>query len=72
METCKLCLEKEATQTGSHIVSAFYIKPVIGLRDKEKSFLITKNPFQDYKENKKAEPIKEDEILCPGCEKRFS
>jgi hypothetical protein len=72
MEICKLCLEKEATQTGSHIVSAFYIKPVIGSRDKEKGYLITKNPFQDYKENTKAEPIKEDKILCPDCEKRFS
>ena len=72
MPICKLCLTNEATQTGSHIVSAFYIKPVIGQRGKEVSHAITSNPSQDYTEDEKDKFVKEDFFLCPDCEKRLS
>ncbi|RNL90098.1 hypothetical protein ED312_06645 [Sinomicrobium pectinilyticum] len=72
MKICKLCKEKEANQTGSHLTSCFIVASQIGKRDEEKGYDLTADPNQDYSQNKKAESIKEDYILCLGCEKRLS
>ena len=72
MLLCKLCLTNEATQTGSHIVSAFYIKPVVGGRGKEVSHAVTSDPSQDYTKDEGDSFVKEDFILCTDCEKRLS
>ncbi len=69
---CRLCHNSEANQTGSHLLSAFLVKSMIGERDNETGFLITKKPELDYRQNKMATPIKEDNILCRGCEQRLS
>ncbi|MDH6310293.1 hypothetical protein M2451_003117 [Dysgonomonas sp. PFB1-18] len=68
---CKLCNEKEADQTGSHITSAFLLASQIGKRGEENGYLITTNPEQDYSKNQGDTGIKEDFILCRGCEKRL-
>ena len=70
-EKCKLCLINDADQTGSHIVSAFYVKPVIGGRNSEEGYILTDRPLQDYTKDEGATPLKEDFILCRGCEQRF-
>jgi|GEM_PF-2548648 len=68
---CNLCNIKEADQTGSHITSAFLLASQIGKRGEEKGYLITTNPEQDYSKNQGDAGIKEDFILCRGCEKRL-
>lgn len=68
---CKLCKIKEANQTGSHITSAFLLTTQIGKRGKEKAHLITSNPNQDYSQNEGDTGIKEDNLFCRDCEKRF-
>ena len=62
---------KEADQTGSHITSAFLLESQIGKRGEEEGYLITTNPEQDYSQNHGDTGIKEDFILCRGCEKRL-
>jgi len=68
---CKICRNKEATQSGSHITSAFLLTSQIGKRGEERGYLISTNPDQDYTENKGDEGIKEDYLFCPDCEKRL-
>lgn len=68
---CRLCKNKDADQTGSHITSAFLLTSQIGKRGEERGFLITTNPEQDYSENKGDQGIKEDYIFCRDCEKRL-
>lgn len=68
---CTLCKNKNADQTGSHITSAFLIASQIGKRGNEKSFLITTNPEDDYKQNHGDTLVKEDYIFCRDCEKRL-
>lgn len=68
---CNLCKKKEAHQTGSHITSAFLLTSQIGKRDKERGFLITPNPDQDYSKNQGDVGIKEDFLFCRSCEKRL-
>lgn len=68
---CNLCDIKEADQTGSHITSAFLLASQIGKRGEENGYLITTNPEQDYSKNQGDAGIKEDFILCRGCEKRL-
>lgn len=70
--SCKLCLKKEADQTGSHLISCFIVSSQIGERDNEKGFIITSDPEQDYSENLGSEGIKEDFIFCTACEKRLA
>ena len=72
MADCQLCKKNEANQTGSHLTSCFIVASQIGKRDEEKGYNLTADPNQDYSENKKADDIKEDYILCSGCEKRLS
>lgn len=72
MGNCKLCLKKEANQSGSHITSAFLLSSQIGKRELEKGFTISTDPNHKYMANIGAEDIKEDFILCSDCEKRFS
>jgi hypothetical protein len=72
MPNCKLCQKAEATQTGSHITSSFFVKSQIGSRGNEVAFILTTDPNQDYTENVGAAPILEDNILCIGCERRIS
>lgn len=68
---CKLCRNKDADQTGSHITSAFLLSSQIGKRGEERGFLITTNPEQDYSQNQSDKGIKEDNIFCRDCEKRL-
>lgn len=68
---CKLCNDKEADQTGSHITSAFLLASQIGKRGEERGFLITTNPDQDYSQNQGDTGIKEDFLFCRDCEKRL-
>ncbi|MGY3795826.1 hypothetical protein [Aquimarina sp. 433] len=72
MADCQLCKKNEANQTGSHLTSCFIVASQIGKRDEEKGHNLTADPNQDYSENRKADDIKEDYILCSGCEKRLS
>lgn len=72
MPTCKLCLKNEANQTGSHITSCFMVESQIGKRGQEQGFIIEPDSTQDYSKNVEADEIKEDYILCLGCEKRLS
>lgn len=69
---CKLCKNNEANQTGSHLFSAFFVESMLGKRDEETGHLITGSPDLDYRKDVGAEPIKEDYILCRGCEQRLS
>ncbi len=69
---CLLCERKEANQTGSHLTSCFIVASQFGKRGEEKTYEITADPNQDYFENKEASGIKEDYILCAGCEQRLS
>jgi len=69
---CKICKEKKADQTGSHLLSAFFVESMIGKRDDESSFLLTDKPNLEHRIDRKAEPIKEDFIFCRGCEQRLS
>lgn len=71
-QKCKLCQNRDANQTGSHLTSCFIVSSLIGTRDNEEGFMITNEPNQDYSENIGAEGIKEDYILCIGCERRLS
>lgn len=70
--TCKICKESKADQTGSHLLSAFFIESMIGKRDDESSFLLTDKPNFEHRIDRKADPIKEDYIFCRGCEQRLS
>jgi len=72
MNKCKLCLIREANQTGSHIVSAFFVASQIGKRGKEEGYMMTTDPSQNYSENTGATHIKQDNIFCSQCEKRLS
>jgi hypothetical protein len=72
MQLCKLCNSNEANQTGSHLMSAFMVKTMIGERDQEVGHLLSKDSIHGYRENVGAKPIKQDYILCLGCEKRLS
>ena len=69
---CRLCKISKANQTGSHITSCFIVASVIGKRDEEKGFHFNSDPQNDYSDNRKANELKEDYILCLGCEKRLS
>ena len=69
---CLLCEKNEANQTGSHLTSCFIVASQFGKRGEEKAYEITADPNQDYSENKEATGIKEDFMLCAGCEKRLS
>lgn len=68
---CKICKNREADQTGSHITSAFLLASQIGKRGEERGFLITTNPDQDYSQNQGDGGIKEDFLFCRACEKRL-
>lgn len=68
---CKLCKVKNAVQTGSHITSAFLLSSQIGKRGKERGFLITPDPKQDYGQNQGDSVIKEAFLFCHDCEKRL-
>ena len=59
-------------QTGSHLLSAFMVESMIGERGHEVGYQITASADLDYRKNVGAEPIKQDYILCRGCEQRLS
>jgi hypothetical protein len=69
---CKMCLSSPANQTGSHLLSAFMVESMIGPRDHEIGYQITASADLDYRKNVGARPIKQDYILCRGCEQRLS
>ena len=69
---CKLCNQNEANQTGSHLLSAFFVKSMLGKRGEEIGHLITGSSDFDYRKNVGAESIIENYILCQGCERRLS
>jgi hypothetical protein len=80
MNLCKLCKEREANQTGSHIIPNFMLVPIIGKRYKEESIKIStnlskkeeiyygrdnlKNTDTEIKEHH----FTEDYIFCTKCE----
>jgi hypothetical protein len=72
MTHCKLCKSTEANQTGSHLLSAFMVTTMIGERNREVGHLLSKGSVLGYRENAGAKPIKQDYILCRGCEQRLS
>ena len=71
MKLCQLCKEKEANQTGSHLLSCFMVTSMLGERGEENEFLIS-SVGGDYRKNRKGEEIKEDNIFCHGCEQRLA
>lgn len=68
---CILCLNNDADQTGSHITSCFFVTSMLGDRDYESGYIISTEDL-DYGRDRKADEIKEDNILCKGCEARLS
>lgn len=72
MPLCAICLQREADQTGSHMLSAFIIESTVGERGKEKAYLIDDEPNFDYRNNTGATPVVEDYLFCRGCEQRMS
>jgi len=72
MPSCKLCLTAEATQTGSHLLSAFMVESMVGKRGQEKGYLINAKANFDYRNDTGAKSIIEDYILCRGCEQRMA
>lgn len=84
MNLCKLCKEREANQTGSHIIPNFMLVPMIGKRYREESIKIStdlskkeeiyygrenlKNTDTEMKEHH----FTEDYIFCTVCEKFLS
>ncbi len=68
---CILCKVNEADQTGSHITSCFFVASMLGDRDYEKGYIISTEDLE-YTRNRAADEIKEDNILCKGCESRLS
>ncbi len=69
---CYLCKKREATQTGSHITSCFFVSSQIGERGEEEAYRISDEPSQDYTVNQGAGIVVSDHILCTICEKRLS
>jgi len=72
MPTCAICLIAEATQTGSHLLSAFMVESTVGKRGSEKGYIIDDEPNFDYRINTGAAPIIEDYMFCRGCEQRMA
>lgn len=72
MPNCSICLKREATQTGSHLLSAFMIESVVGKRGHEKGFLLDDAPDFDYRSNTGAIPVVENYLFCIGCEQRMA
>ena len=72
MAKCAICLTAEATQTGSHLLSAFMVESTIGKRGNEKGYILDDEPNFDYRINTGAAPIVEDYLFCRGCEQRMS
>jgi hypothetical protein len=72
MPQCAICLQREATQTGSHLLSAFMIESVVGKRGHEKGYLLDDEPDFDYRRNTGAAPVLEDYMFCTGCEQRMA
>lgn len=70
--SCQLCKNAEANQTGSHLFSAFLVESMLGKRNNEVGYFISASPDLDYRKDVGADPIKEDYILCRGCEQRLS
>lgn len=71
-QICKICQKAQATQTGSHMLSAFTMDGMLGIAGAEKGFLLSSNPASNYKLNVGASPIKMDFQFCRGCEQRLS
>lgn len=69
---CNLCLTSEATQTGSHLLSAFMIESLAGKRGEERTYQITGEADFDYTRNVGDTSIVTDYILCRGCEQRLA
>lgn len=72
MPLCSICLVTEATQTGSHLLSAFMVESTIGKRGKEEGYIINTEPNFEYRNNIGAAPIVEDYLFCRGCEQRMA
>ena len=70
--SCQLCKSAEANQTGSHLFSAFLVESMLGKRNNEVGYFISASADLDYRKDVGADPIKEDYILCRGCEQRLS
>lgn len=68
---CHLCLSTPATQTGSHLLSAFMVESLAGKRGEERTYQISGGADFDYTQNVGASSIVSDNILCIGCEKRL-
>ncbi|MEQ6120555.1 hypothetical protein [Reichenbachiella sp. MALMAid0571] len=65
-DICLLCLNENATQRNSHIVSKFISKGILGAKGSRKGFILdTENPERPKPDQDTA---KEDFILCPSCE----
>src|SRR5258706_6441589 len=72
MPPCQLCRRAEAIQTGSHLLSAFMVTSMVGERDQETGYFLSTQSPTGHSNNVGADPIKEDFILCRGCEQRLS
>lgn len=71
MPLCKICLTREANQTGSHMLSSFLIERAVGKRGQEKAYLVDEEPNFDYRNNTGADPLLQDYFFCRGCELRM-
>lgn len=70
---CKICNINVATQTGSHLVSNFFVKGQVGDRNNPRLYLLdAQNPYRDYTEKLDHSVIIEDYLFCPICEKKLS
>ncbi|WP_316838935.1 hypothetical protein [Pedobacter gandavensis] len=72
MPLCSICLNREATQTGSHLLSAFMVESTIGKRGEEEGYLINSAANFDYRNNTGAGSVIEDYLFCRGCEQRMA
>lgn len=67
MPNCKLCLENEADQTNSHIISKFLSKRLYDKIGHKRLIEISKKGNTKFQQD----TAKESFILCKGCERRI-
>jgi len=67
-DICLLCKESRATQKNSHLIPRFFGKGLFETRNPRHGIEINK----DGKRRRVQDIVKEDYLVCPGCERGFS
>ncbi len=68
---CMLCLQNKATKKNSHIIPKFITKSLLGQGNIKRAYTIGTNRM-DKAAQFSQDTVKEDYILCDGCEQYFS